>query len=407
MAGLLLAPLPALGAELNGDWHGTLDTPTGRHLRMLLRFHTEDGVLFARFVSPDQSGVSFPVKARLEADHLSVTLPRDARYDATLAADGKSINGTFTSRVGMPLTLVPGTIDEPFIHQPGPGDVVVTSPTGPLSGTVIHKGPISAVILNGSGDANRDGNSQYFGARSTYRRIAEGLAAQNISTLRFDKRGIGESGGTPEEDITLSVMADDARTVADALRRQVGGKCAWLIGHSEGGLVALLAAQDTPGICGLVLLASPGRRLTAILQEQLDRTLPADQKPKAFALLDKLDAGTPLAELPQGDIPPDLAMLFRPSLQNYWRSQMAADPAALAGKLKLPILILQGDADVQVSLADAQALAKARPDASLKILPGVNHSQRLTRDDTGGPASAPPLAPGLTDTIAAFIKAHS
>ncbi|HZQ41271.1 MAG TPA: hypothetical protein VFA87_10765, partial [Rhizomicrobium sp.] len=151
---------------------------------------------------------------------------------------------------------------------------------------------------------------------------------------------------------------------------------------------------------GLVLFASPGRDFTVVLHEQFARQLPADLQPAAFAALDDLAAGRPIA-----NPPPQLMSVFRPSIQPFLRSEVDVHPAALLGQLKIPVLILQGDADVQVGVADGQALAKARPDATLKILPGVNHSQRIAATDTGrGPG---PLAPGEMDMVAQFMHEHT
>lgn len=398
---LLLLPLPSLAATLGGDWHGVLTTPSGRHLRMVFRFQQDGDTLKTQFISVDQAGATFPVTAKLDGQHLTMTLPFGGYYDGTLAADGKNVAGTFSQSVPISLELVPGTIEAPTVRQPEPGDLTIQTPTGTLGGTMIRKGAIGAVIVNGSGAANRDGNSLDNGARQTYRSLAEGLAAQGISSLRFDKRGVGESAPAMkrENDITMPLMAQDAGAAAAELQHRLGARCVWLIGHSEGGVIALSAAQGNPGICGLVLLASPGRPLPVVLREQLNRNLPAEEKEAAFAVLGNLAAGKPL-----GPIPDDLKTLFRPSLEPYYRSQATLDPAALAGRLKIPLLILQGDSDVQVSLADAKALAAARPDATLKIEAGVDHSQRVAKDDPGtGPA---PLAPGIIDAIAAFMKAH-
>ena len=398
-AGLLFA-LPAFGQTIDGDWHGALTTPRGA-LRFQLHFGHDRNGLTARFVSVDQAGASFPATAKLDDHHLTLAMPFGATYDATVAADGKSITGTFTQHVPLPLTLTPGAVDALWLHKADPGDVTISTPTGTLAGTVIDKGKLGAVILNGSGNANRDGNAPDNDGHGTYLAIAQGLAANGISSLRFDKRGIGESAPAMahENDITMPLMGEDAKAAAAELKHRLGAKCVWLVGHSEGGVVALVAAQGNPDICGLVLLASPGRPMPVILHEQLDRVLPADQKEAAFAVLDNLSAGRPF-----GDVPPSIKGLFRPSLEPYLRSQATLDPSALAAKLTVPVLILQGDVDVQISLADAQALAKAKPDAVLKIEPGINHSQRIATDDSG--KGFVPLAPGLIDSITAFLKAH-
>lgn len=399
-AGLLLA-LPASAATLDGDWHGILDTPTGNHLRVLFHFQQDGQALKSKFTSVDQAGASFDTDAKLDGQHLTIALPFGATYDASVAPDGKRISGTFTQRAAMPLTLVPGPIVAENLHAPDPGDLTITTPTGTLAGTILRKGPIGAVIITGSGPANRDGNSTSNGERGTYLAIANGLAAQGITTLRFDKRGVGDSAAAmrTESDLRFGTMVDDVKAWAAALRKSLGSRCVWLMGHSEGGIIALQAAQDNPDICGLVLLASPGRPLAVLLHEQLDRVLPAAVKPIAFADIDDLAAGKTV-----DNVPPELMGLFRPSVQPYLRSEMTFEPAKAAKALKIPILILQGDADKNVSVADAKALAAAKPDATLKIMPGVDHNQRIAvTDPDTGPA---PLAPGLIDTIAAFVKAH-
>jgi pimeloyl-ACP methyl ester carboxylesterase len=400
---VLMLPLPAAAQTLDGDWNGTLETPNGAHLRILFRFSRADSGLQVRFVSVDQAGMSFPGDVKLQDHHLTITMTFGAVYDGTLAADGKAIAGSWTQRgASLPLNLAPGTIAALTLHQPEPGDVTIQTPTGVLAGTILRKGAVGAVIITGSGPANRDGNSTVNGGRGTYRDIAEALAAHDISTLRFDKRGIGESAPamTREEDLRVQTLADDVKTWAGELKRKIGARCVWLAGHSEGGLLAVMAAQGNPDICGLVLLATPGRPVVQLLREQLVRRLPQDQQPATLAALDDLAAGRPITNLPQ-----PLMGLLRPSVQPYMRSEANIDPAALLAGLKVPVLILQGDADEQVSVVDAQALAKARPDASLKILSGVNHSQRIAATDK--PTGPGPLAPGEMDTVAEFMHQHA
>ena len=398
---LLLISVPALAQALDGDWHGTLEIPGGRHLPMLFRFSHADGALQAKFISVDQAGATFPAQVKLEDHHITLTMSFGGSYDGMIAEDGKSIVGSFRQHVALPLTLVPGTVTAPTVRQSEPGDLTIQTPTGALAGTILRKGPIGVVLINGSGNANRDGNSADNGGRGTYRAMAEALAARGITSLRYDKRGVGESAPAlaREEDVRIQTYADDVKSWASELKRRLGGACVWLGGHSEGGELAIMAAQNNPDICGLILFASPGRDFTVVLREQFTRQLPPDQQPAAFAALDDLAAGRPITNPTAQQM-----SLFRPSIQPFLRSQVDVHPAALLGQLKIPVLILQGDADVQVSVADAQALAKARPDATLKILPGVNHSQRIDATDTGGPV---PLAPGEMDMVAQFMHEHT
>lgn len=400
----LLLPLPAFAASLDGDWNGVLTTPRAP-LRLMLSFRTVDGVLHADLTSVDQRNIPVAAsKVTLEGNELTVEIGfLAASYHGTVAADAKSITGLFHQGDNdLPLEFHPGTIAPRRIERaPQPGDLTITTPTGTLAGTIWKAGDskLAAVIITGSGPANRNGGSPT-GGRDTYRLIAEGLQAQDISALSFDKRGIGESAGalTSESALRVQILGDDVRAWAHELKTRTGAPCVWLVGHSEGGLIAILAAADNKEICGIVTLAGMGRPLAVGLREQLDHNLPDRMKADAFATIDMLAKGQPVP-----NPPPQLMSLFRPSAQPYLMSELLVDPAAQAAKLKIPLLILQGDADVQVTLADAKALAAARPDATLKVMPGVNHSQRLDKDNKGAPQ---PLAPGLIDAAAAFIKAH-
>ncbi|MBW8305207.1 MAG: alpha/beta hydrolase, partial [Brevundimonas sp.] len=185
--------------------------------------------------------------------------------------------------------------------------------------------------------------------------------------------------------------------------RVTGQPCVWLIGHSEGALVALVAAsRDDEAICGLVLLSGAGRPIGAVLREQLAGA-PEPFLGQALAILAELEAGRPVAE-----VPPQLAALFRPSVQPYMISWLPLDPSALAAAYDGPVMIGQGTTDIQVGVADAQALAAARPDATLKIWDGVNHLLKIAPADRAANAatySNPdlPLAPGVVDDIAGFI----
>ena len=120
----------------------------------------------------------------------------------------------------------------------------------------------------------------------------------------------------------------------------------------------------------MILISGAGRRADDVIRSQVAAN-PAN--PPVIArqvddILKSLVAGKPVA-----DVPPYLLSLFRPSVQPYLMSWLPLDPAALLRKIKLPVLILQGDNDLQISLDDARLLAAADPGAKLVVLPGVNH----------------------------------
>jgi pimeloyl-ACP methyl ester carboxylesterase len=191
---------------------------------------------------------------------------------------------------------------------------------------------------------------------------------------------------------------------AHELKVRNGVKRVWLIGHSEGALIAEKVAKDNPEICGLILISGAGRKAADILREQLEGSLPDPLKQQAFDALLELESGRQIASPP-----PQLLGLFRPSVQPYMISWLSLDPAAILAVLRQPIFILQGDTDIQVSVEDARRLAAARSDAHLTILNGVNHILKLAPPERAANMAtyndpALPLAPGVVDTVANWIK---
>lgn len=295
-----------------------------------------------------------------------------------------------------------------LLSDPVSTPVVLPSGPAPLHGTLLTPSAetrAAALIIAGSGPTDRDGNSPLGVSASSYRLLAEGLAARGVATVRTDKRGVGESASSlmSEADLVFTDYADDARAWAAETARLTGQPCAWLIGHSEGALVALVAAsRDDAAICGLVLLSGAGRPIGAVLREQL-ASAPEPVLGQALAILAELEAGRPVTE-----IPPPLAALFRPSVQPYMISWLPLDPAALARAYDGPVMIGQGATDIQVGVADARALAAARPDARLAIWEGVNHLLKIAPADRAANAATYhdpnlPLAPGVVDDVAGFI----
>ena len=292
-----------------------------------------------------------------------------------------------------------------------PVSTPVESPSSPapLHGTLLTpegETRAAAVIIPGSGPTDRDGNSPQFGIQAaTYRLLAEGLAERGVATVRIDKRGIGESAaaGPSEADLRFSTYAEDARTWAAEAAAKTGRPCAWLIGHSEGALVALAAIKNTDDkVCGLVLLSGAGRPAGVVLREQLN-ALPEPLKTEAYAAVEELEAGRTVPNPPAS-----LAALFRPSIQPYLISSLSLDPAKLAAAYDGPLFIGQGTTDLQVTVADAEALKTAQPRAELAIWDGVNHVLKVAPAERAANIAtymdpALPLAPGVVEAVADFM----
>jgi uncharacterized protein len=287
-------------------------------------------------------------------------------------------------------------------------------PAGALRGTMLtptNPAGIAILIIPGSGPTNRDGNSPLGIKASTYKLLAEGLAEKGIATLRIDKRGMfGSAGAVADANaVTVNDYAADIHTWVDAMRRKAGVSCVWLLGHSEGALIALASGQNSSGICGLILIAAAGRPLGEVLRDQL-KSNPANAPilDQALSAIDALEAGR---QPDASAMHPALLPLFAPKVQDFLISVFALDPARLIAEWKKPILIMQGERDIQVSVADAERLKKAAPGATLKLLPDCNHVLKaVTSPDRAANMAAYadpslPLAPGVIEAIAGFVRA--
>jgi len=296
-----------------------------------------------------------------------------------------------------------------------PMETAVEIPGGlaPLKATQLSpaaKPAAAVVILPGSGPTDRNGDNPLGVRAASYRLLAEGLAAEGVASLRMDKRGMFASGPAAADPnaVTVTLLAADANAWASDLKQRTGLPCAWLLGHSEGGLVALIAAtNDNPDVCGLILVATAGRPLGAVIREQLQAN-PANAPllPQALPAISELEAGR---KVDTTGMHPALLPLFGPAVQGFLIESFRQDPAALVAKIDKPILILQGETDLQVAVADARALKAAQPKATLVLLAQVNHVLKVAPSDRG-PNFATyadpslPLAPGVVEAIAEFAK---
>lgn len=238
------------------------------------------------------------------------------------------------------------------------------------------------LIIAGSGPTDRDGNNPAGGNNDSLRRLALGLAERGIASLRYDKRGVAASRAAAPREEQLSVEAYVANAVAwgQLLKADPRFSQLILLGHSEGALIATLAAVDA-GADALVSLAGIAHPLGTVLRDQLQGRLPPALAAQTEAILDELEQGRTVAE-----VSPKLQVLLRPSVQPYLISLLRQRPAEAFARVPIPALIIQGSHDVQVDLEEALLLQQAKPEAQLLIIEGMNHMLRIV------PADAPPLA---------------
>ena len=288
---------------------------------------------------------------------------------------------------------------------------------GTLCGTLlVPDGGAEAValIIAGSGPTVRNGKNPLGSGTDTYRLLAEALHEAGIASLRYDKRAIGSSRlDDPSQlpHLTLDDYVADAAALADRLAAE-GFRRVVLVGHSEGALVALLAAQRTAAAAAVVTLAGPGDPMDDILRLQLARQL----APARMDLL--LEAEGIIAALERGERVDmnyharELYALFNPGIQTFWSSVFRYDPRREIRALQCPVLIVGGDNDLQVPADNAAALAAAQPRARQVVIEGMTHTLKhsgsTSLDEQARTVYADPalpLAEGLAEAIAGVIEA--
>jgi pimeloyl-ACP methyl ester carboxylesterase len=275
-------------------------------------------------------------------------------------------------------------------------DAVLTVPAD------LERPPV-ALLIAGSGSTDHDGNGPQ-AKPATLKKLAEQLAERKIATLRYDKRGAG--GWKPEfgrpEDFRFKDYVDDAASLVNYLRESGKFSRVIVIGHSEGGLVAILAARQVP-VDRLVLLMTAARRQGDLLKAQLERRqIPPDVLEPILKAIDNIMAG-------QIVDPPPRGFAIAPSMQPSLASSFITDPIDPLKSINKPILIVGGGRDLQVARLDFAALSAASPLAKTLWVPDMNHVLIDVTDDADNMAaysqSDRALDTTMVDTLATFINA--
>ncbi len=306
--------------------------------------------------------------------------------------------------LALSLTLFTGFVQATVLQRP----ITLDTGSGELFGSLLlpkSDTPVPVVlIISGSGPTDRDGNNPDGGRNDSLKRLAWVLAKHNIASVRYDKRGVAASlAATPDErNLTLDAYVADAQAWGRKLKADPRFGKLILLGHSEGALIASLAAPSVDA-AAVISLSGSARPIDQVVRQQLSNHLPPPLMLRSNELLDSLKAGKT-----DDNVPPPLQAIFRPSVQPYLISLFRQDPAAAFAKLKMPALIIQGSNDIQVGINDAKMLKAAKPDAELALIEGMNHVMRIVPNDVKRQLASYrdpqlPLAAELGTRILGFI----
>jgi len=261
------------------------------------------------------------------------------------------------------------------------------------------------LIIPGSGPTDRDGNNSLM-TNNSLKMLAIGLCENGIASLRYDKRGLkgNPMGEQQEAELSFEDFVADARLWFNYLNALNGISGIHVLGHSQGSLVGILAAQGTQ-IRSVISLAGSAEPIDNIIREQLKSQPPVLQEQSAI-ILDSLEQGHDVK-----NIHPMLQSLFRPSVQPFIRSWMQYDPACELAKLKRPVLILNGTTDIQVGVDQAEKLHAAEPKSKMVIIEKMNHVLKEAEAERNKNLSTYydpdlPLAAELIPAIVEFITSQ-
>ncbi len=263
------------------------------------------------------------------------------------------------------------------------------------------RNPSLAIIIAGSGPTNRDGN-QNFLKNNALKKLAEGISNNSIATFRYDKRIIKQiRQGKVDKDIMFDDFVSDATAVIDYFKAKEIYNKIYVIGHSQGSLVGMLAAKDKAD--GFISIAGAGQNIGDVLVKQITKMAPklGEEAQKVVTKLKDEKTTT--------DYPATLASVFSLDIQPFMINWMKYTPTEIIKELKIPILIINGTKDLQVSEDEAKLLKVANDKTTLIIIENMNHVLfDIEGDDLENSKSYNesfrPISPKLISSIMEFIR---
>jgi pimeloyl-ACP methyl ester carboxylesterase len=440
---------------LDAAWEGRVERE-GRSFRLVFRITTDNRGTTVKFDAPDAGATNLSATVSREGGAVRFTVPATgARFDGVLAPGGDRLSGkwTYPGRPDAHIEFARRRIEGSYAPRPRPQtprapfpyhveEVAFANPLAPgvtLAATLTlpaGAGPFpAAILITGSGPQDRD--ESVFGHKP-FAVLADHLTRSGVAVLRYDDRGVAKSTGAGSfVSATTADFASDADAAVSflALRAEIDTRAIGLIGHSEGGLAAAIAASANQQVAYVVLLATPFtdiRRVMLTQQRVLgplsgvpENTL-ASAEPILANLIDAVasarsdqDAAARVEAIltPERmvtlDIPQGYKELFVQQMANPWmRHLLNIDPPRYLSQIRVPVLALNGSLDRQVVAADNLAGIRSSlsrsGDVTVRELPGLNHMFQTAR--SGSPAEYAEIpetfSPAALEAMSAWIGAR-
>lgn len=372
------------GQDITGQWSGILKVQ-GTQLRLVFNITKTDNGLSSTMDSPDQGAKGIPTTTTsFENSILKITIANaKIEFEGTLSQDNLIV-GTF-KQAGQSFSM--NLSKEKIANEIGATEnkdtnfietqIILKTKSGDIFGTLTTPKEFSNIsvtlIIAGSGPTDRDCNNPMMKS-DAYKKLAYELAENNIASVRYDKRGIAESiaAGKSEFDLRFDDYVNDAKEWIQQLKQDKRFSKVIVVGHSEGSLIGMMASSSADKF---ISIAGAGQTADKTLKEQLS-TQPKEVQDLSYPIIDSLVKGKTV-----DNVNPMLNSLFRTSVQPYMISWFKYDPQIEIQKLSIPILILQGTNDIQVTVEDAKRLSKANPKSQLILVDKMNHIFRTINGD--------------------------
>lgn len=407
-----------------GTWEGSLNVQNTK-LRILFHLKNDNGTWTATMDSPDQMQYGIKMDTVIINDKgFSLKLKAaSAVYSATLNEDAKSVNGNWVQGASYPLDMFKNFAYKPRVYPqepigPFPYKSVEVSyensqakinigGTLTLPGEGMEKYPV-ILLITGSGQQDR--NSAIMGHKP-FLVIADHFSRRGFAVLRLDDRGIGATTGNPQAATTADFVTDvEAGIKFLKSHPNISADKVFLMGHSEGGIIAVMAAaKQKKALAGIVLLAGPGVPMHELMVKQANDILHLqgleEEYVKAAVDFNKKLYGEILADKKNKLTPKTLSDKIIPEfkkmpaaakealkmneaavmqssvtlLMPWFRYFIKIDPTAYLKKIKCPVLALNGGSDMQVAAGpNLEAICKnirmkGNTDVMCTEIPGLNH----------------------------------